>query len=165
MIQVLFVCLGNICRSAISEGFFMKLKEEKKLEDKIQCDSAGTSNYHHLELPDERTRKNARSHQLELTHLSRQIKTQDFEKFDYILAMDQSNLENINQLKKTLRLTKEPKIILFREFDIEKDDMEVPDPYFGTSEGFEEVYQIVVRSAKGFLDYLLEKEVNHFKQI
>lgn len=153
MIRVLFVCLGNICRSPLAEGHFIKLIKENNLQDKIECDSAGTGSYHIGSLADSRTRKNAESHGLTLTHRARQLKTGDFTIYDYILAMDESNLENIMYMKETLKEVKS-KIFLMRHFDSINKDSDVPDPYLGGAEGFENVYQILKRSTSNFMEYL-----------
>ncbi len=155
MIKVLFVCLGNICRSPMAEGIFQQMTKAENLP--YDCDSAGTSNYHIGELPDERMRKTARTHEIELTHRARQISKEDFDKFDYIIAMDKSNYQNILNLKSRVNNAAEPKIMLMRSFDQDKADLEVPDPYYGGIDGFEQVYQILYRSNENFIRFLKEE--------
>lgn len=156
MIKVLFVCLGNICRSPLAEEVFKHYVQKKGLENKIICDSAGTSSYHLGENPDKRTIKNARNNGIELAHKARQFNVNDFEDFDYILAMDNSNLQNILKLKPA-HIDK-CEICLMRDFDeVAKASKDVPDPYFGGDEGFQEVFEILERANSKFLDHLLEK--------
>jgi protein-tyrosine phosphatase len=157
MIRVLFVCLGNICRSPLAEGHFIKLIKKNNLSSKITCDSAGTASYHIGSLADSRTRANAVSHGLELTHHARQLHTGDFHQFDYILAMDSSNLEDINYLREGLKDNK-AQIFLMRHFDPQAKNADVPDPYLGGSAGFEEVYRILERSVASFMDYLRKEQ-------
>lgn len=165
MISVLFVCLGNICRSPIAEATFRAVVEEKGLSNKIRCDSAGTHNYHIGELPDERTRKNALNHGLNLTHKARKLGGKDFADFEYIVAMDDSNLDFIRAMhNKTAGFYPDADtVFLLREFDPQNTHaavpaFSVPDPYFGDAQGFEEVYQVVRRSNEQLIAYILERE-------
>jgi protein-tyrosine phosphatase len=159
-IRILFVCLGNICRSPIAEGTFRALVEQRKLSSKISCDSAGTHNYHIGDLPDHRTRKNAESHGITLTHHCRRLTGSDFAKFDYVVAMDESNLENIQAISYRATGIYQPDEVCFllRQFDpIESNEASVPDPYYGDESDFENVFQIVNRCNERFLDWLVEK--------
>ncbi|MCP4521132.1 MAG: low molecular weight phosphotyrosine protein phosphatase [Cytophagales bacterium] len=150
--KVLFVCLGNICRSPMGEGAFLNLINEKGITDEFEVDSAGTAAYHVGNLPDKRMRETAYSHGVLLTSRARQFQKEDFHTFDYILAMDESNLKNINRLKPT---NPKAKVFLMREFDeLVEQDKNVPDPYYGGIEGFEEVYQMLTRSSKTLLDFI-----------
>ncbi|MEO1655619.1 MAG: low molecular weight protein-tyrosine-phosphatase, partial [Bacteroidota bacterium] len=135
MVKVLFVCLGNICRSPMAEGIFKQMVNELGLD--IICDSAGTSSYHIGELPDERMRLTAKNHGIDLTHRARQLAQDDFDKFQYILAMDQSNYQNIMNLKIRVSSQAEPTIKLIRDFDPHQGNKQVPDPYYGDQEDFE----------------------------
>lgn len=155
MIKVLFVCLGNICRSPMAEGVFKKLAKENSLN--TECDSAGTAAYHIGELPDERMRATGEKYNIKLTHRARQIKRDDFDKFDYIIAMDKSNYQNILNLKNQVNYASEPKIMLMRSFDSQKENLEVPDPYYGGLSDFENVYEILLRSNQNFIDFLEEE--------
>ena len=160
MIQVLFVCLGNICRSPIAEGVFNDLVRSKGLDKNIKCDSAGTAAYHTGSLPDKRMRRVASEHGISLTHCARQLSYEDFTNYDYILAMDTSNFENIR--KESFRANgkdaTEQQLLLYRMFDPKRgNEVIVPDPYYGEISDFEEVYAIVKRCGTSFLNFLTEK--------
>lgn len=161
MVSILFVCLGNICRSPIAEGTMKSLITKKELSHKIEVDSAGTMDYHIGDLPDRRTRKNAQSHGLVLEHACRQLNETDFRKFDYIVAMDQNNWDDINKLALMSfgQYQPEENCFLLRKFDpITQDNLSVPDPYYGTEADFEEVFQIVNRCNEALLEHIIKKE-------
>lgn len=158
MIRVLFVCLGNICRSPLAEGLFKKAVKEAGLSDKIEADSAGTSGWHIGDPPDHRTVANARKHGLVLDHTSRQLIKEDFDNFDYIIVADHSNYSDAAVLagenKKHFK-----KILKMRQFDTEGDGQyDVPDPYYGKGNHFEHVYKVLTHSAAKLLEYIKEKE-------
>ncbi|MCS6967475.1 MAG: low molecular weight protein-tyrosine-phosphatase [Cytophagales bacterium] len=158
MIKTLFVCLGNICRSPLAEGIFAHLVEQAKLQHRLSCDSAGTSNYHIGELPDYRARQIARKYGIVLPSRARQIQPSDFDSFHYILTMDQSNLRYVLRLKEQYAPTSQAQILLLRHFDPIKDDsLEVKDPYYGDMDDFEECFQVVHRCVNSLLEYLKEK--------
>ncbi|MET3125154.1 protein-tyrosine phosphatase [Arcicella rosea] len=161
MLKILFVCTGNICRSPIAEETFRRAVKARGLQRVIQCDSAATHAYHIGDLPDPRTRKNAELHGLELTHHCRKLSGEDFSVFDYIVAMDNYNMENIQTISaRSIGIKQaEENCFLYRKFDnvLQNKVMEVPDPYYGNSDNFEEVYQIVNRCADTFLDFLIDK--------
>ncbi len=152
MVRVLFVCLGNICRSPMAEAVFNSSVEKTGLSGLIDSDSAGTSDYHIGEPPDSRTMDIVRKYQLKLDHQGRQFTTNDFDKFDYIMAMDQNNLSNIKRLLPSSM--PDDKVFLMRDFDNKDDTKDVPDPYWSEADGFEEVYQILLRSCQNFIDFL-----------
>ncbi len=156
MINVLFVCLGNICRSPVAEGVFRQLVAEQGLAGEIQCDSAGTAAYHVGELPDRRTRENALGHGLKLTHRARRMIGEDLANFQYVVAMDEANFDAILKLShRSVGLISEDNIFLLREFDpVVSDEASVPDPYYEGPEVFEQVYQIVLRCCRQLLIYL-----------
>lgn len=138
--RILMVCLGNICRSPLAEGILRKKAEEHALQLKI--DSAGTSNFHIGENPDNRTIKNALKNGVDVSMLvARQFKTQDFEEFDIIYTMDQSNYTNVIALAKHDAHINKVRMIL-NELHPEK-NMPVPDPYFGGEEGFQHVFELL----------------------
>ncbi|WP_420577549.1 low molecular weight protein-tyrosine-phosphatase [Ekhidna sp.] len=153
MKKILFVCLGNICRSPLAEAIFNKKLENEGLSVKLMADSAGTSDYHIGENPDPRTIEIAQKHQTLIYHKGQQFKKHHQEEFDYLIAMDRSNLENMIR-----EMGENPsKLILMRDFDPKGKGEDVPDPYFGGANGFENVYQILDRSLDEFLNFLKEK--------
>jgi protein-tyrosine phosphatase len=155
-ISVLFVCLGNICRSPLAEGVFRELLRERGLESRFRVDSAGTGSWHVGDAPDGRMRSLAVEKGLSIDQLrARQVELADLEQFDHVLAMDRNNLHDILFLDRDEKYGH--KIRLFREFDPEPGDFQVPDPYYGGDDGFEEVYRIVHRTARTLLDRLEEE--------
>ncbi|MDZ7934600.1 MAG: low molecular weight protein-tyrosine-phosphatase [Emticicia sp.] len=160
MINVLFVCLGNICRSPIAEGTFQELVKKRGLQDQISCDSAGTAGYHIGSLPDQRTIKNAEKHGIKLTHRGRKLSATDLDAFDHIVVMDEANFKDVNDFyyKTKHKTPSADKLFLLRDHDPETRGIaEVPDPYYEFEPFFEDVFQIVWRSNEAFLDYLIEK--------
>ncbi len=155
MIKVLFVCLGNICRSPLAEGIMKHRIKALNLDDQIEVDSCGTSKYHIGEQPDKRTVANAKSNGLALNHQARQFTKADFRNFDYILAMDGANLKNIGKIDQTGEFS--GKTMLMRYFDNQDKNADVPDPYFGGEEGFQQVYEILDRSVDEFLNWLIKQ--------
>ena len=146
--KVLFVCLGNICRSPTAEGVFRRLVDEAGLKDHITIDSAGTGEWHIGSPPDERAREAAARRGYDLSHLrARQVSVRDFEAFDYSLAMDEQNL---NALKRLAPKALAHKVRLFTEFGSTPAHA-VPDPYTGGPEGFELVLDLVEDAARGLL--------------
>lgn len=150
-VSVLFVCLGNICRSPLAEAVFKNKISQKGWENFIDADSCGTSNYHIGDSPDQRTIANAMKNGITIDHCGRQLTAQDLEDFDYIMAMDNSNYRNILLLLDNEEHTR--KVRLMREFD-PMGKGEVPDPYHGGEENFQEVFDILDRTMDEFLNYL-----------
>jgi low molecular weight protein-tyrosine phosphatase len=153
--RVLFVCMGNICRSPTAEGVFRRLVHDEGLEDEIEVDSAGTGGWHVGEPPDTRATEAARRRGIELDGAARQFSAADFDRFDLILAMDDENRREIESLAPDEEARK--KVRLFREFDPASNgggDLDVPDPYFGGEQGFERVLDLVDAAARGLLDDL-----------
>jgi len=155
-ISVLFVCLGNICRSPLAEGVFRHILDEGGVTDRFRVDSAGTGSWHVGESPDHRSVRSAATHGVALTGHSRQVQPEDFRTFDFIVAMDQSNLSHLQQYRDGVG--GEAALFLLREFDPEGGPgAEVPDPYYGGPNGFEEVYDMVDRSCRELLTHILEE--------
>lgn len=139
------VCLGNICRSPLAEGIMLKLIKENNIN--MRVDSAGTSNYHIDEAPDKRTITNAAKHDVDLKSLqARQFKVSDFEKFDKIYVMDNSNMANILAIAETQE--HKLKVDLLLNASNPGMNLEVPDPYFGGEQGFEDVFQMVYKACQ-----------------
>ena len=148
--SVLFVCLGNICRSPLAEGVFRHLVEEEGLADRFDVDSAGTGAWHVGEPPDGRASMVAQSHGISLDSRARQVEAEDLDRFHHILAMDRSNLQ---ELRRMVDLSgADVAVHLLREYDPEPDGDEVPDPYYGGADGFEHVYKMVLRSCEALLE-------------
>ncbi len=158
MIKVLFICLGNICRSPLAQGIFEHLTMHQT--EQFWADSAGTSTYHIGELPDDRAIAIAQKNDVALKHRARQIQKEDFERFDYIIAMDRANYQNILTLKARVSNTTEPKIMLMRNFDSTKGQIEVPDPYYGTPQDFEKVFEILQSCMQNFITFLREEHLS-----
>jgi protein-tyrosine phosphatase len=149
MVRVLFVCLGNICRSPTAEGVFRKLVVDKGFAERIEVDSAGTHAYHIGEPPDPRAQAAARRRGVELSALrGRQATRTDIERFDYILAMDRDNHANLLRI---CPVGHEHKVRLFMEF-AQSSREEVPDPYFGGPGGFDQVLDMIEEAAQGLLE-------------
>ena len=140
--EISFVCLGNICRSPLAQGVFQDLVNREKLDQKIFISSAGTGNWHIGNLPDERMRQTAQSKGIKLTSQAQQFQSEDFNRFNLILAMDHSNLARLTEIAPS-NLPPD-KLMLFRSFDPEcNGDEDVPDPYYGGTQGFEKVYMML----------------------
>jgi protein-tyrosine phosphatase len=156
-VNVVFVCMGNICRSPTAEGVFRHLVEARNLQDKIFIDSAGTHAYHVGEKPDPRSRSAAMDRGIDLSsQRARKVLQEDFERFDYVLAMDRSNYSDLQ----SLALPKQrDKLHLFMNFASAWDETEVPDPYYGGSHGFERVLDMVGDASQGLLEDILQKHL------
>jgi protein-tyrosine phosphatase len=151
-IKVLFVCMGNICRSPTAEGVFIAAIENQRLSDRFEVDSAGTHAYHVGDAPDLRAQKAARDRGVELKHLkARKVRDADFEQFDHILVMDD---ENYAILIETCPVEHQSKIRHFLEYAPQLQQREVPDPYYGGAYGFERVLDMVEAASEGFIEDL-----------
>lgn len=149
MIRVVFVCMGNICRSPQAEGIFRHLVAREGLDHRFDIDSAGTGAWHVGELADPRTRAASRRHGIELTSMARQFVVDDFQRFDHIVAMDRRNLAHLQQMAPTE--ADRARVRLLRTYDLLADDLDVPDPYYGEGDGFEKVFQICWKGCEGLL--------------
>jgi protein-tyrosine phosphatase len=151
-IKILFVCMGNICRSPMAEGVFRHHVKQAGLDGSIASDSAGTHDYHIGEPPDPRAQRAARRRGYDLSTLrGRQVSRGDFGEFDYLLAMDETNLRALERLCPSQHAHK---LKLFMAFSTAPALREVPDPYYGGEQGFERVLDLVEQAAQGLLDHL-----------
>ncbi len=151
-ISVLVVCLGNICRSPAAEAIFISLLEKKGLIDAFIVDSAGTGSWHIGKKADSRMRIAAERRDINILSRARQITIKDFDQFNYILAMDDSNFRNIHDLKNRTSATDFASIKKIQNFRSIFNEQEVPDPYFGGDKGFDYVLDILEDSVSGFLE-------------
>ena len=150
--SVLFVCLGNICRSPAAEAIFISLLDKKGLTDGFIVDSAGTGSWHIGKKADSRMRIAAERRDINILSRARQITSKDFDEFNYIIAMDDSNFRNIQDLKNRTASTGFASIKKIQDFRSVFNEQEVPDPYFGGDEGFDYVLDILEDSVNGFLE-------------
>jgi protein-tyrosine phosphatase len=149
MVKILFVCMGNICRSPMAEGVFHKLVKDAGLEQQISIDSAGTHSYHVGDSPDQRAQATLRGKGIDISGLrGRQVADIDFDTFDYIVVMDSSNLNN---LKRRASARHHDKIRLMLSYSRKYPNLDVPDPYYGGTDGFNEVLKMVEDGGQGLL--------------
>jgi len=152
--KILFVCLGNICRSPLAEAVFADLARREAPDQGLVVDSAGTAGYHQGELPDHRSRACARRHGLTLDHRARAVAPSDFADFDLLIAMDEANASDLRRRAPDAAARR--KVRLFRDWD-PAGPGEIPDPYYGTDADFETVWDLCQRSAPGLLAEVLGK--------
>ena len=156
-VGILFVCLGNICRSPLAESVFLHQARERGVGDRFHVGSAATSHWEVGNPPDPRTVRTARARGVAVTGESRQLRAEDLHHWDYIIAMDTDNLADIRRLQ--ARAGGNARIHRLREWDPEESGADVPDPYVaGHLRGFEEVHDIVERSCARLLDHLLDNQ-------
>ena len=150
MVKILFVCLGNICRSPLAEGIFKQRVREESLDDKINVESAGTSGWHVGQRPDPRSIEVANINGIELDSFGRKAIGNDFKEFDYIIAMDRDNYKDLKNLPGR-SMEGAAKLYLMRDFDEFGKGLDVPDPYYGGDDGFAYVFELLDRSCGDLL--------------
>ena len=152
--KILFVCMGNICRSPSAEGILLKKVQEKGLENNFLIDSCGTHGYHEGQRPDQRSIEAALERGIDIRNqISRLIVNSDFENFDYIISMDHRNMDT---LKKISDSNYHHKLSLFLDYTDNSEYIEVPDPYYGGDDGFELVLDLLDKAANGLIRHLTE---------
>lgn len=157
MVKVLFVCMGNICRSPTAHGVFRALVQREGMNDSISIDSAGTHAYHVGSPPDKRAAATAASRGIDLSDLvARRVATDDFETFDYLLAMDQENFLSLSEICPDQHIEK---VHMFMDFAPHMRTREVPDPYYGGAAGFERVYDLVEAASEALLEDIRQRHL------
>ena len=157
MKRILFVCLGNICRSSTAEGVMLNLLKKEGMENEVTIDSAGILSYHKGELPDSRMRAHAAKRGYDLVHRSRPVVTDDFERFDLILGMDDRNIDDLKDRAPSVEAMK--KIARMTDYCKKMSADHVPDPYYGGAEGFEYVLDVLEDACEGLLDEIKQSEI------
>ncbi len=150
--KVMFVCLGNICRSPMAEAVFNHIAAEKGISDSVIAASSGTAGYHEGGNADSRTIKTLRSHGVPINHSAHKITKADIAGYDLIFAMDSENLHNIERLAGGA----DKKIMLFRKYD-PKGPGDVPDPYYGNEADFEIVFEMCLRTCEKIIEYIMKE--------
>ena len=151
MVKVLFVCMGNICRSPTAEGVFRHKVKQNNLQDQISIDSAGTHAYHVGNPPDQRAQDAALKRDVDLSsQRARRVSADDFSEFDYVIAMDESNMDDLLSI---CPAGYEDRLHLFLAFS-DSEQSEVPDPYYGQGRGFEIVLNLVEDASEGLLEHI-----------
>ena len=155
-VSILFVCLGNICRSPMAEAIFLKILEREHASDRFIVDSAGLLGYHQGELPDSRMRYHAGKCGYTLTHRSRPFSRVDFDRFDVIVGMDDQNIAGLK--KQAMTLEEDAKIFRMTDFCQSLEATHVPDPYYGGDQGFENVINLLEDACEGLFKEIAEKK-------
>jgi protein-tyrosine phosphatase len=155
MVKILFVCLGNICRSPLAKAIFKYESEKRGIQNLFEVHSCGTANYHVGDSPDSRTIRNAKKNGIIIDHRGRQLCNEDMDYYDYIFVMDKSNYDYVVRLRATSAT--HHKVHMLRHFDAVKGE-EVPDPYYGQEKDFQEVFEILVRAVDGVIGFLQPRQ-------
>jgi protein-tyrosine phosphatase len=154
--RLLFICLGNICRSPMAEGVFRHVAEQEGVIDRFEIDSAGLGHWHIGQAPDYRAQRAIAARGVDISaQCARQVRADDFRRFDLILAMDE---ENYRALRRQAPKDTRDKVKLFLDFAPHLDEQEVPDPFFGGAEGFDHALDLIEEAAHGLLSALLGNE-------
>ncbi len=148
--SVLFVCMGNICRSPLAEGVFLHKLDQRGVADRFLVESAGTGQWHAGDRPDHRARAIAEQHGIVLTSRARQVTTEDFDRFDHLICMDEANREDLESWG-----APQHKLQLLLEADPNGELREVPDPFYGGGDGFQLVFRLIDSACNALLDQLL----------
>ena len=154
--KILFICMGNICRSPSAEAVMQSIVKQQGLEQEIVCDSAGTFDYHRGKPADARMQKHARLRGYELSSISRPFEDEDFELFDWIITMDEDNYQQIKWFDQSNNYT--GKIRRMTDFCSSSQVSEVPDPYYGGDQGFENVLDLLEDACQGLLEFVMHKK-------
>jgi len=157
LVSVLFVCLGNICRSPTAEGVFRTLVEKEGLQGEVSVDSAGTAGYHIGQPPDSRSQAAARKRGIDMSRQrARRISVSDFNRFDYIISMDDDNHHDLTAICPS---GEERRLSLFMDYVPNAGRRDVPDPYYGGGNGFEVVLDLVEDASEGLLRHIRENDL------
>ena len=155
-IRVLFVCMGNICRSPVAQGVFENAVRREGLEGEVEVDSAGTGGWHAGQPPDERAQESVQLRGLDISHLrARQVTPEDCRTFDYVLTMDEGNYRAVSAL-----CDGDAVVRPFLDFAAGSPEREVPDPYFGGPDGFERVLDLVEEASEGLIEDIRGRHLN-----
>lgn len=156
--KILFVCLGNICRSPAAYGIMERIIAERKLEESVYVDSAGISGYHSGDLPDGRMRIHARQRGLDLTHRSRKVRISDFDEFDEIIGMDDANVDELRELAPSVEDAE--KVVKISKYFRHHPNWDcIPDPYYGGSQGFEDVLDLLDDACNAIADDIVANKL------
>ena len=157
MVSVLFVCMGNICRSPTAHGVFRALVEKEGLSQFIDIDSAGTHAYHVGSAPDKRAQATARERGIDISDLvARRVEAEDFDIYDFVVAMDQDNYMSLSEICPDRHVDK---IYMFMDFADHMRTREVPDPYYGGPSGFDRVFDLVEAASEGLLQDIRQRHL------
>jgi protein-tyrosine phosphatase len=162
VVRVLFVCLGNICRSPTAEGVMRALAAEAGVEDRIEIDSAGTGSWHVGHPPDDRAAAAAARRGIELGGAARRVEPSDLDRFDLVIAMDRDNLAELQGMAAAGGQGRSEKLALLRQYDVTAaaaGELEVPDPYYGGEDGFDLVLDVVTAGCRGLLLQITEQHM------